>query len=316
MDTQHLTPTGDIVTLTQAQFDDCTKEGFSDSDDGRCAAAWWLFHALPNLCSGDRVTLMHDYPQHPKHLLAASSGRVVEATPELAPVDGHLEVMGMRGDLWSVEIYGDNDTPIEHSGQVVIAIDSAQGVQKTNSIVLAVDKRDRRILAAFFDNTILHDDLARVAQMVAKFFEPRKRSHLHCDKVTIVCEADGAGRHTGHELTFLGVPHELFWQSKNNNAERCITQAKRRIEANPTGAPLVLQEECDELKRDEKNQLKGRKDALMSFGIANVYIDERPFSPVLDAVAEKDRRGRMSFAASLADHDASHGASRRPKWGT
>jgi hypothetical protein len=314
--TLHRLPTGDTVELSDEEFDDCVKEGFTRSEDGRCAAAWWLKHALPNLCGGDRVTLFHDYPQHEKHLLAASAGRVIEATPTLAEVDGHLEVIGMRGDVWNIEIYGEHGEPIDHSGQVVVTIDSAQGVGKTNSIVLATDKRDRRILAAFWDNTILHDDLARVAQMVAAFFVPRKRSPYHHDKVTIICEADGAGRFTAHELTFLGVPHELFWQSKNNNSERCVVQAKRRIEAKPHGAPLVLQEEADELQRDEKNQLKGRKDCVMMAGVANIIIDERPYEPPIDVVAEKDRRNRMSFQESLRDHDMSNRRGGRPKWGT
>lgn len=315
--------------ISDDEWEDCKREGFTD----RRAGAWWLKEALPNKCGGDRVRLMHDYPQHPKHLLAMSTGRVIEATPALAEVDGYLEVIGMRGDLWVAEIYGEpvySDTlvdaagdplviatePIEHSGQVVVVIDSAQGVGKTNSIVLAIDKRDRRILACFADNTILHDDLARVAQMVALYFAPRRRSPLHHDRTTIVVEADGAGRFTAHELTFLGVPHELFWQSKDNNAERCVVQAKRRIEARPNGAPLVLQEECDELRRDEKNRLEGRKDCVMMVGLANVWIDEHPYEPPVDVVAEKDRRSRMTFQASLADHDAQSSARVRPRWGS
>jgi hypothetical protein len=312
----HRLPDGSVVTFTDEQYEECVKEGFSRTREGREAAAWWILHALPNLASGDRIVLQHDYPQSPKHLLAASAGRVIEATPELAHVDGHLEVTGMRGDTWSVEVYG---TPehgaFEHSGQVVVTIDSAQGVGKTNSIVLATDKRDRRILACFWDNTILHDDLARVAQWVGAFFQPKRRHWSHNDKVTTVCEADGAGRHTSHELHFLGVPHELFWQSKDNNAEKCVTQAKRRIEANPTGAPLVLQEECDEHKRsdDGKNKLEGRKDCVMMVGVANVFIDAHPYEQPIDPVHEKERRGRMTFEASLRDHEMQ--SRQRTKWG-
>ena len=311
-------PNGDFIGIfTDEQFAECQREGFTNRE----AAAWWLLHALPNLCAGDRTQLMHDYPQRYEHLLAASAGRVIEVTPELAIVDGYLEVIGMRGDTWHVEVYGERiddagaTDAIAHSGQVVITIDSAQGVQKTNSIVLATDKRDRRHIACFWDNSVIHDDLARVAQWVAAFFKPRRRHSSHNDSVTVICEADGAGRHTAHELTFLGVPHELFWQSKNNNAERCVTAAKRHTEARPTGAPLVLQEECDELQRDDKNQLKGRKDCIMMVGVANVIIDRSPYVAPLDPIAEKDRKNRMSFAASLADHDASTRKGGRAPWG-
>lgn len=303
-----------LVELTDDAFEECIAEGFPRTEDGRCAAAWWLFHALPNLCGGDRTQLYHDYPQHPKHLLASSAGRVVEVTPSLAIVDGWLEVQGMRGDTWNVEVYGDEvyeqnamgdavltsaGEPVvigseraPHCGQVVVTIDSAQGVSKTNSIVLAVDVLSRRPLMCFSDNTVLHDDLARVAQLVAMQFQPR-RSRLHHDVCTVVCEADGAGRHTAHELTFLGVPHQLFFQSKDGNAEKCIVQAKRRVEARPRDAPLVMQEECDELQRDEKNHLKGRKDCLMMYGMANVWIDEHPWVPPVDKAAEQDRANRL-----------------------
>lgn len=311
-------PNGDYTAvLSDEQWALAQKEGFTDIE----AAAWWLLHALPNLCGGDMTTLQHDYPQRPEHLLAASAGRVIEVTPELAIVDGTFDVVGMRGDSWTVEVYGEvvdedgNTDVIDHSGQVVVTIDSAQGVGKTNSIVLATDKRDRRMLACFWDNLILHDDLARVAQWVAAFFQPRPSSPLHHDSVKVLCEADGAGRFTGHELTFLGVPHELFWQSKNNNAERCIVQAKRRVEANPRGAPLVLQEECDELQRDEKNHLKGRKDALMMYGMANVWIDGHPYVQPVDVVAAKDRRNRMSFEDSLRDHEAQQRGGRGTRFG-
>ena len=42
------------------------------------------------------------------------------------------------------------------------------------------------------------------------------------------------------------------------------------------GAPSILRTECRELVRDEKQQLSGRKDCVMMYGMANVII-QPPF---------------------------------------
>ena len=310
--TLHAEYRADPSSIDEAQWAEAQAIGITDRE----VAAWFMW-ARDNKCGGDMLRARREYPIRVEDCWSASSGRVVEATPPVATLDGTIEVTGMRGDAWHIEVYSDGEDAIQHSGQIVIAIDSAQGVGKTHSIVVAVDKRTRRVLACFADNTILHDDLARVAQTCAMYFKPRAASRTHHDRTQVVCEADGAGRHTAHELSFLGVPHDLFWQSKNNNAERCVVAAKRHIESNGHPAPKVLTEECDELHRDERSHLKGRKDCLMMYGIAMLTIDASPYVQPADPEAHRDRRNRMTFADSLADHDAGRsGRGLRSPWGT
>lgn len=331
------------VKITDAEWQTARSEGFTD----RRAAAWWLKEALPNKCTGSWAMLLHDFPQKEEHLFASDHGRVITVDPPLAVVDGHLEVHGLRGDTWAIEVYGEHDylmrgtdyvyddngkpvvtdtRQIADSGQVVITVDTAYGVKKTNSIVLAVDKKSRRPLACFHDNTILHDDLARVAMTLRDFYKtkrPPTMKHIYNDSVTLVVEDDGIGSATCTELMTLGCPHERFHQGNvdlvgNSNASRCITAAKTHIEAGMRGAPSILRAECRELVRDEKQQLKGRKDCVMMYGMANVIIDERPYQAPRDKEAEKERAQRMSFEDSLREHLESAGGSGtiRPPWGS
>ncbi len=300
----------DPARITDEQWLMAQGEGFTD----RSAAAYWLAELLPAKAGGNLVMLMHEFPQKQEHMFSSGAGRVVEITPPLAEVDGHLEVTGMRGDAWNVEIYGELGAPIVHSGQVVVTVDTAYGVKKTNSIVLATDMETRRPLACFWSNEILHDDLARVAADVTRFFSPPLKSAKR-DRCTLVVEADGIGHGTCVELMTLGVPHHRFYQGKDDNAERCITQAKRRVEAGMKGAPSIMLEECDELHRDERKHFKGRKDVLMMFGIANVWIDSHAFTPAPDPEARKDKANRMHFEDSLREHEQQQRL-KAPRWGT
>lgn len=329
------------AVLTDEEWKTARAEGFTD----KRAAAWWLKEALPNKCTGSWPMLLHDFPQKEEHLFASDHGRVITVDPPVAVVDGYLEVHGLRGETWAIEVYGeheylmrgaeyvydDNGKPIvvdtkqiKDSGQVVITVDTAYGVKKTNSIVLAVDKHTRRPLACFADNTILHDDLARVAMTLRDFYATKRGptlKHIYNDSVSLVVEDDGIGSATCTELMSLGCPHERFHQGNidlagNSNASRCITAAKTHIEAGMRGAPSILREECRELVRDEKQQLKGRKDCVMMYGMANVIIDERPYQHPRDRDAEKERKQRMSFEDSLREHlESSRGGAPRPKWG-
>jgi hypothetical protein len=319
----HLEYRADPASITDDEWEwlHSPAMGFSD----RSAAAFWLVEVVRSKCAGDVVRAMHEYPQIEAHMFQAGADRVIGVTPPLAGVHRHVDVPGIFGDLWQVEVYGavsyDDSgartvTPWEHSGQVVVSVDTAHGVKATNSCVLAVDKRDRRILSAFWSDTIKHDDLARVAAAVQHAFAPSTAAKRD-RRATLVVEVDGIGAATSTELYRLGVPHERWAQSGRGegktNAERCILGAKRRIEAGlPGGAPKILAEECDELHRNERGEYAGRKDTVMTYGIANVWIDEHPYEPPADPRA---RKGRVFFDDALREHEEET-ANGRPPWGT
>lgn len=301
--------------ITDLEWEECRKEGFRI----RSAAAWWLRHALPNLCGNDKLQLRHDFPQKDDHLFAVGIGRVIEVTPSIAMVYRHLEVPSISGDMWRVELYGDTwlreqlgrkqwvCTPITHSGQVVVSIDTAMGRKKTNSVVLATDKRDRRILGALWSSTIRYDDIARVAGAMRHHFSTR------LFPATVVCENDGVGDATCERLDARGIPHEPFSQT-GGNQEKCITGTKRRIEAGAKGVPKLLRDECKKFVRNEKGDYEGPKDCVMTYGMALTWIDEHPFVPAIDPVAVKERKQRVYLDERLAEDDRTgHG---RPPWGS
>ena len=176
-------------------------------------------------------------------LFAAGIGRVILTTPPPAVVFKHLEVAGLAGDVWRIEVYADSYldpatrawalSPIRHSGQVVISIDTAMGRGKTNSVILATDKRDRRPLACIWSPLIRYDDIARCAEVLRRHFSSPKHNAV------IVCENDGVGDATTERMDARGIPHQV-WSQVAGNKERCITATKRRVEAGVKGVPKLL----------------------------------------------------------------------------
>lgn len=300
----------DPALLTPEQWETARAHGFSD----KRAAAWWFYEALPNRCAGDFLQLLHDFPQCEEDLFAAGEGRVILVTPPMAHVHSHLTIPGVRGDTWSIEVYGEGFIdeltgrwmagPIRHSGQCVVSVDTAGGKGRTDSIVIVQDKRDGRPLACFASNLVLYDDLARVAQVARDAFS------------TVVAAADlavednGIGDATCQELDKLGVPHWRFHQDADMQ-EQCIAATKTRIEAGMRGAPRVLRDEVKRFVKEEGNY-RGKKDAIMAYGIGQVHARTRPFVPVYNP---EERANRVHLEDRLREDMARGENVKRPKWG-
>ncbi len=284
--------------LTDDEWAACEADGFTDIE----AAAWWLKHALPNICAGKRLMLLHDFPQKESHLFAAGVGRVIDVTPAQPKVHGVLEVRGVKGDKWGLEIYKPPDVA---SGQYVVTVDTARGIEKSHSVVCVTDKRDREIVACFTDPTIRYDDLAHVAVGA--------REHYICRDKTpdLVVEDDGVGDATCERLEARGIDFERFSQGGDDNKERCITYAKRAIEEGCTLAPSRLQEECNKLHKDEKGKYKGPKDVVMSYGMALVFMETHAYEP---EYAGPRIEGRTYYREALEEHVRSR-AGGRPRFG-
>jgi hypothetical protein len=303
--------------LTKEQWAFAVANGFTD----RAAASWWIHYALAEICSGDIVALMHDFPQTEEHLWSVGEGRIISRTPPPAVVAGMLDVPGLRGDTWSAQLYGDAYldpttkrwvvSKIRHSGQVAIGVDTGRGVGKTNSVVVAIDKRDRRVLGALWSNVIDYDDLARVAGAMRDHFTVSPKW-----PATIIVEDDGIGDATCSACTRLGIPFLRFHQGGTKagtqpNQQRCITATKTRVEAGMRGAPALLRDEVKRFRRDEKGQLVGPKDMIMALGIANVHVDEVPFTMTPDL---RERLQQVHFADRLAEDRMLEGG-KSPPWG-
>lgn len=329
--------------ITDEQWTMCKTHGFID----KRAASWWLNHALPNLAMGDMMRLMHDYPQCEDDLFAIGTGRVINRIPPPAVVVEHLMVDGVFGDRWGVEIYGEERLveyvdrygvkqkrlavrAIEHSGQVVIAVDTAMGRRKTNSVVAAIDKRDRRYLACFWSNTVRYDDLGTIAANMRNHFSSRKNRVLGVMRdfdAEIVVEDDGVGDATTERLDRLSVPYVRFSQTgadkakgdhaarKVGNQERCITATKRRVEGGLRAAPQLLRDEIKRFIKNPKGEYEGPKDCIMTTGIALTHIADHPYEQPTDHEANAERARRVYLEDRLREDRVQRGA-QKPPWGT
>lgn len=261
----------DPALISDEEWVKAQAEGFTD----RGAASWWLRHALVNLCAGEETRLLHDYPQKEAHLFAGASGRTITVTPEIAEVVDHVDVHGVGGKTWTLEVYV---RPEHCSGNVFVTVDTAWGLGKTRSVVLVVDIADGRILASFSSSVVMYDDLARIAQMAQHTYVQGKGKR-RCD---VIVEINGSGNATAHELTKIGCAHMAMDQVANHRAhgaDACIRHSKRMIETvgadgrSQVRGPPELAEECDSLRK-ERGQYTGLKDVVMTYGMALLKREE------------------------------------------
>lgn len=275
----------DPTLISDAEWNTCRElHGFTD----RAAASFWLRDALVNKAAGDMQRLLHDYPQAEWHLFAATSGRVITTTPEVAEVIERIPCYGVGGQRYMVEVYV---KPEDCSGACVIPVDTAWGVNKTRSVILVVDLHNAKILASFNSPNIFPDDLARVTAHLWHTWQQRSPKPMHMQhRTTPLVEINGSGQMTSHELTKAGVAHVTMDQLKNLHtwgADACLKAAKRQIEAGLVKGPPELAEECDSLtKRD--GRYEGLKDILMTYGMALIKRQELGVRDERWKVARKD----------------------------
>lgn len=323
--------------ITDEQWEECSdKHGFTM----RSAAAWWLAVALPGRVGGDMTSLMHDFPQRPEHLFAVAAGREIKLTPKIAPVYDTLKCIGKDGEQWTIDIYGDpvgrydelsgrvvvdDDAPLDirrHSRLVFVTVDT-RGAGKSRGTVVVGDGGTGRLLGCLASDRIEHDDLAACAQVAADFWRSRiEETSGERTRVVVLIENNGIGRATCTEARRIGLEHAEVDQSPTtqegkSESAMCLLAAKRAIELTTIAdGPPELAEECDELRRDERGNLVGRKDVLMSIGM---YLRKRTSDGLQETESEEYRRKmeqrmRMRLDDAIA-HDMLTGSNFRPKWG-
>ena len=93
-------------------------------------------------------------------MFQADAARFVRASPRIVAPSTVYTTQGVGGDSWKVAVWRE---PHDGSGQYLIAVDTAAGKERDRSVILVIDKRDGKLCAAFVSDTIMADDLARVA---------------------------------------------------------------------------------------------------------------------------------------------------------
>lgn len=247
----------DPDSIDMAQWEWCQSEGFGRRD----AAAWWCW-ALETKLGGDRLALMREYPQREEHMFQADAARFIRTTPKTTDPQSVYSVHGVEGDTWAVGVWR---TPEEGSGQYLIGVDTAAGKEKDRSVVIVADKRDGRLCAALVSDTIMADDLARVALDLQRYYQRDDAMTGKPYRVACLIEDNGIGEATCQAGARLGLMYERVTTTEESRYQG-LTAARRAVESGLLYGPKELAEECDELHRDELGRFKGRKDMLMAYG--------------------------------------------------
>lgn len=275
---QHLDYRADPHSITEEEWAMCRKEGFAD----RAAAAWWLRFALPNLCQGNMHTLMREFPQTRAHLFASAAGLWIKrATTQAVPLfsvdcDGH-----------PLHIY----RPLEKtSGQIVIGVDVAKGVNRDSSVIAVVDKYDGFLCAMLHSNSILLPQLARAIRTAHDLFTVKPTfahgglvmtSPLVVPEVAVETNGVGSGplQHA-RELGVQCVDVHLAGQEGRSVMMDVLLLAKESCESGLLQGPQALTVECRELHSDpQTGEWKGRKDGLVAYGHALRRARINPWKP-------------------------------------
>jgi hypothetical protein len=246
----------DPASITEEEWEWCRSEGFGRRD----AAAWWVW-VLNTKLGGDRLALMREYPQREEHMFQADSARFIRSTPKVHPWTALYETHGLDGDAWKVRVWR---TPEEGSGQYLIAVDTAAGKERDRSVILVADKRDGRLCAAFSSDTIMADDLARIALDLQRRYTTTTQ-HGETYRCPVLIEDNGIGEATCQSAARIGLMFERVTTTEDSKYQG-LSAAKRAVESGTLYGPEELAEECDELHRDDLGRFKGRKDMLMTYG--------------------------------------------------
>lgn len=299
----HAVYRADPSTITDQDWEWAQSEGFAL----RAAAAYWLREIVPNKCGGDIAKAMHEYPQRPEHMFQASSARTISTTPETRAASHEIRVPGAARE-WSVDVYR---RPEDTSGRCLIGIDTSLARQRSRSAIVVVDAADLGICACLASSEIAEDDLARVALAAQHAYEGWDRLRARPITARIICESNGIGQATCHQLDRLGAAYEPLEQDEASK-EQCILESKRAIETGACSGPPELAEECDELHRDPKTgRYVGRKDVVMALGMA--LRARREDTPAIDR--ESDGVDRLSIDEIVREGRLMQRRDARPRWG-
>jgi hypothetical protein len=284
----------DRSILSEELEDAMRREGFEDPE----AMMFWQWLLL-NRCGGDPVRCYREYPQRPEHSWLYAEGRWVRHTPRVVEPVYRMEVSGTDENV-QVDVYR---SPDEGSGQYVIGVDVAAGLDRDASSVAVVDKRDLSIMASFVSPTIKTDDLAVVAVDVQRHFTTMTGGMRPRPRVpSLLIETNGVGIGTYHMASSMGAEVSEVKTSEKTKYDGLLL-VKRYVEAGSCFGPARLADECDEL-RVEDGKFLGPKDLCMALGFCYDHITRNRFVPdisppdpnqanfmrALKAVQDKKRR--------------------------
>lgn len=229
---------------------------------------------MRNMCGGDYVRCMREYPNKPEHSWAMAEGRWVTRTPgvleplQVIPVESPSET-GLQWEIFR--------RPADGSGHYLVVCDPAGGMDRDASSVHVLDRRDRRVCASFNSASVKFDDLCEaICAMQTSFCVRLADGTVARPRVAV--ESNGLGRGVLQHLARLGCDPEEIHSDKVSRLE-AMTLSKRYVEAGVCYGPQRLADECDGC-HVEDGAFVGPKDALMALGMGLKWIATNPIDEV------------------------------------
>ena len=195
----------------------------------------------------------------------------------------------------------DNDirifkTSTQTSGQLVMGIDTAGGVDLDASAIVLIDKRDKSIVASWVDSKATVDDIKSKAQyLFNKYTVTRPAVYPGFTKQgetttpLILVETNGIGRATYQALTHAGTPCTQI-NTKEDTRYSGLLKAKMEVERGIIEGPSELAKEADLLCVVD-GKFEGPKDLSMAIGFCLNHIELAPYMPPTAA----NDRNKISF---------------------
>lgn len=170
------------------------------------------------------------------------------------------------------------------SGQVVIGVDTAGGVDKDASAVVVIDKRDKSLIASWVDAKATIDDIKRVVTTLFHMYT--KTSNAHYPNFTkaapsqmpvVLVEMNGIGRAAFQSIIFSGVPC-VEVHTKEDTKYNGLLLVRNAVSSGLIEGPPELAREADLLVVCD-GKFEGPKDLSMAIGFCLNNIEKAPYIP-------------------------------------
>lgn len=174
--------------------------------------------------------------------------------------------------------------PVLTSGQMVIGVDTAGGVDRDASAVAVIDKRDKSLVASWVDAKASTDD---IKDIVAKLFHMyTKHSSPHYPGFTkavpsltplILVETNGIGRAAFRKITDSSIPC-VEVNTKDDTKYNGLLLVRNAVGAGLIEGPEELANEADLLVVKD-GHFVGPKDLSMAIGFCLNHIEKAGYVP-------------------------------------
>jgi hypothetical protein len=183
--------------------------------------------------------------------------------------------------------------PHQTSGQLVMGIDTAGGLDLDASAIALVDKRDKSLVASWVDATATIDHIRDVGVKLFQMYTITKPAHYSfitqpesTSVPVVLIEVNGIGRGTFQALTYAGVPcTEVV--TKEDTRYNGLLHVRNEVAKGIIEGPPELADEADLLVVKD-GRFEGPKDLSMAIGFCLNYIERSPYVPPITQ-ADKNR---------------------------